>query len=487
MMKDKNIDEVFRDKLLNYEQEPPAYILENIHANTASVRRNRKIVFWRMAGVAAAILLAFVAGWQINFDSGKVTKPQTIVNLNSTLETDDLKQIASPDITNKTSIASLGVATKRLDTHLTETTQHVSPGTSSESVRNETSEIISTPKSIKYSSTNESGLITEKKEFTSLMPIKKLYRLIFQETVSTGNLQEIESNHSPDNLAEKSIDQQIMEQNKQLLLTQIDGQEKRRWLVGAQVSPAYSVSRGSHEKQYASNMLNSDPNNPVDLGGGLSVEYKSGKRWSLQSGVYYSGMSQASGNSNYSSGRGNDYAFAVDKGSEYLNTSVSVDASNNKIMMNSTAGVIELSGTNSGIVLGTNIEDKTLVSAVVVSDVRFVQNFEYIEIPLYLRYTILDSRFDVEMLGGFSSNLLVGNQTFMESNSGKSLVGKTKDMETVNYSGTLGLGFKYGLSNRIFLNVEPRIKYFLNSLSNNSSVNYKPYTIGVYTGISYQF
>jgi len=51
----------------------------------------------------------------------------------------------------------------------------------------------------------------------------------------------------------------------------------------------------------------------------------------------------------------------------------------------------------------------------------------------------------------------------------------------------LGMGFKYGLSRRISLNVEPRIKYYLNSLNSNSSVTYKPYTIGVFTGLSYEF
>jgi len=126
-------------------------------------------------------------------------------------------------------------------------------------------------------------------------------------------------------------------------------------------------------------------------------------------------------------------------------------------------------------------------NAVVVSNARFIQNFDYIEIPLYLRYTLLDSKFDVEMLGGFSSNLLVGNQTFMESNAGKSRIGSTRDMETMNYSGTLGLGLKYGLTKRVSLNVEPRVKYFLNSLNSNASVTYKPYTIGVFTGLSYEF
>jgi len=174
-------------------------------------------------------------------------------------------------------------------------------------------------------------------------------------------------------------------------------------------------------------------------------------------------------------------------GSQYFNAPLNIDSKSSKMSMNSSAGVIAFNRIPSGVILGNNIEDKSMVSAVIVSDTRFTQNFDYIEIPMILRYTLINSRFNLEMLGGLSSNLLVGNQTYMEGSNYRSLVGKTMDMQTLNYSGTLGLGLKYGLSKRIFLNVEPRVKYFLNSLNNNSSVTYKPYTIGVFTGLSYQF
>ena len=80
MRKDKNLDELFRDKLLNYEQEPPAYLLENVLAGVAGARRNRKIVIWRIAGVAAALLLAFVAGWQFNIRNGQDIKQPVSVS-----------------------------------------------------------------------------------------------------------------------------------------------------------------------------------------------------------------------------------------------------------------------------------------------------------------------------------------------------------------------------------------------------------------------
>ena len=335
----------------------------------------------------------------------------------------------------------------------------------------------------KYEKNNskvETSLVATTHESHQLKLLQARSSLIANKTEPVWRLQKQKQSE----WSVKSIDQQIMEQNQQLLMVQNAEKGKGKWLVGAQVTPEYSVSKSSQSAQYARNMLNSESSNPVDLGGGLTVEYKPGKRWSVQSGVYYSGLAQTSGNSTYG---GSKNSLVADDASKYLTTKVNVDAATNIISMNSSAGVIEFSGIPSKVVIGNNIESNSMASAVFVSDARFTQNFEYVEIPLYLRYNVLNKRFGIEMMGGFSSNLLVGNQTYIESNLGKTLVGKTNDMEVMNYSGTLGVGFKYGLSKSFFLNLEPRVKYYLNSLNTNESVSYKPYTIGVFTGLSYQF
>lgn len=472
MMKNKNIDELFREKLMNYEQEPPAYLLDNILAGAAGARRKRRIVYWRVAGVAAALLLAFVAGWQLKYlnseavDQTVVVTQNPIQNTKPTITTVPEFNLSETSI-QETQVASLKTTDEsKLDKNL------------------QTESLITFQEKKNTSEQIANERMTESVLLHTLQPMR---HLITNNNLFVNELHEMKVISSRNDQKELKIDRQIIEQNHQLLMAKNETQKKVRWMVGAQVSPTFNVSGSSHSQVYSSNMLNS-ANNPVDIGGGISVEYKKGKRLSVQSGVYYSGMGQASGNSSRSSGN-SDYLFAIaDRGAEYFNTSVNIDTKSSKMMMNSAAGVIEFNSVPSGIVLGANLDEKAMVSnAVVVSDARFVQNFEYIEIPLYLRYTIIDSRFDVEMLGGFSSNLLVGNETFMESSDGKNLVGKTQDMQLLNYSGTLGVGLKYGLSKRIFLNVEPRLKYYLNSLNNNSSVNYKPYTVGVFTGLSYEF
>ena len=295
------------------------------------------------------------------------------------------------------------------------------------------------------------------------------------------SLRKKKGNTQVHNSVEKSIDQQIMELNQQMITAEKINKQKARWLVGAQVSPEYNGAQSSHSRAYASNMLKTQATK-LDLAGGVSVEYKKGKRWSVQSGVYYSGIGQTSGNSSRNLSYAND-------GANYLNnTIVKVDASKNSYTINSNAGEVELNSIPAGMVLGASLDDKNyLASAVVVSQNTFIQDFDYLEIPLYLRYNLIESRFGISMLGGVSSNILVGNKLYVDGDLGRSLVGKTKDLETFNYSGTFGLAFKYGLTNKLSLSVEPRFKYFLNSLSSNANVTYKPYTFGVFTGLTYEF
>lgn len=463
-MKDTNIDKLFREKLLDYEKQPPAYLLENVLAGVGGARRKRRIVFWRVAGVAAALLLAFVAGWQVNYMNQETIKQPVVVNQDSSAKTTVEMNAVTEKKASSDKIQEAKVA--RAETS----------GKRDSGKREQVARQINLPDG---NPLVEPMLTSRNEEYAVLKPITHSIGLNDQ---FDPILHEKKVNSSVIDQPEQIIDKQIIEQNQQQLRVQNETRKIGHWLVGAQVSPAYSVNRSSHSSDYASNMLNTSSKAPVELGGGLSVEYKPGKRWSLQSGVYYAGLGQSSVNS-FSSNR--SLSSVADKGSEYFNAPVNIEASN--MMINSKVGVIEMNGIPSEVVVGNNLEDKTMASAVVVSYARFIQNFQYIEIPLYLRYSVIDTRFDVELMGGLSSNVLIGNETYMESSAGKSLVGKTQDMQGMNYSGTFGLGMKYGLSKRLFLNVEPRIKYYLNSLNNNSAVTYKPYTIGIYTGISYQF
>jgi hypothetical protein len=456
-MKDtNNIDELFRIKLQNFGKVPPGHILENILSGTTTSNKRKKMVVWRIVAVAAMLLLAFVAGWQYNV--------QLNSNLNQTAKTTH-KAVDESNHKN--------VSPSERTSNIVSSSQILKTTARNQVIAEKLRSDKTTPETI-------ISAVASNDSSSAIKPIQSLSGTIQANTASELKLQQKKTCDLP----VKSIDQQIMEQNQKMLLAQNSEKMKGKWLMGAQVSPSYNVSNGTQNKQYSMNMLTTESSNQVDLGAGLTVEYKPGKRWSLQSGVYYSGLSQTSQNS---VNKNPQNSLVTNGASDYLNTKLNVDAKTNKISMNSSAGVIEFSTIPSQLVIGKNIEANSMASAVFVSEAQFTQSFDYIEIPLYLRYTLLDSRFAIEMLGGLSSNVLVGNQAYLENSSGKIEIGKTQDMEPVNYSSTVGIGFKYGLSKSIFLNLEPRFKYYLNSLNSNEAVTYKPYTINVFTGLSYQF
>jgi hypothetical protein len=155
--------------------------------------------------------------------------------------------------------------------------------------------------------------------------------------------------------------------------------------------------------------------------------------------------------------------------------------------MNGSAGVIGIEKLPASVRISSLMESYAGNNELLLNSDDFEQRFEYIEVPLFVRYKLIDKNWDMDMLGGFSANMLVGNGVYLNNGSENSYVGKTKDMSRLNYSASMGFGMGYQLTNKIELRVEPQIKYYLKSLSNNPDVHFKPYSIGIYTGVSYRF
>ena len=106
---------------------------------------------------------------------------------------------------------------------------------------------------------------------------------------------------------------------------------------------------------------------------------------------------------------------------------------------------------------------------------------------MYLRYNLLDKRFGIEVLGGVNAGFVVGNNAYIDNEYGKQNVGSTEDISTLNFSGTVGVGVNYMLGKHFSLAVEPRLNYYLSSINTNSEVVYRPYRIGIFTGVYYEF
>jgi len=277
-------------------------------------------------------------------------------------------------------------------------------------------------------------------------------------------------------------DQRKMEENSTFLALNKTKSADGNWMIGAAVSPNYSMIKTSQSSEYLRSMANSQSTDNLNLAGGLSVEYKTKKRWSIQSGIYYNKLEQLSGSSLSSQ---NGLAF----GPEGLNNlfNAPVFANNGLMAMNSVAGVIQIANLPSNVRIEGSLDHAQLGKNTLVTNADFNQRFEYLEIPLYFRYLLIDSKIDIQVLSGLSTNILVGNNVYMQDENGKSKIGSTIGMTNFNYSGVFGLGFNYSLTSSLYLNIEPRFKYYFNSLNENKDISYQPYTFGIYTGISYAF
>lgn len=114
------------------------------------------------------------------------------------------------------------------------------------------------------------------------------------------------------------------------------------------------------------------------------------------------------------------------------------------------------------------------------------QSTQYIEVPVEMSYAILNKKITIALKGGMSTLFLTENKISINSEDGNTQIGKASNLNTIHFSSNVGLGLGYTFLKNFQFNVEPTLRYQLNTFTKNSE-NFSPYVIGVNTGISYKF
>jgi len=121
------------------------------------------------------------------------------------------------------------------------------------------------------------------------------------------------------------------------------------------------------------------------------------------------------------------------------------------------------------------------------SNTSINQSLGFIEVPLEIQYALLNKKLGINVIGGFSSFFLNNNEISSKGESGtRILLGEATNLNKISYSANFGLGLNYQVSKKIDFNLEPMFKYQINTF-NNTSGDFKPYFIGVYTGFAIKF
>ena len=79
------------------------------------------------------------------------------------------------------------------------------------------------------------------------------------------------------------------------------------------------------------------------------------------------------------------------------------------------------------------------------------QSLSYLEVPIILRYKIVDKTLDFNLIGGVSYNMLLDNSVYTIVEGGKYPIGATDGLNFLTISSSLGMGMEYNLSNKVLI------------------------------------
>ncbi len=233
----------------------------------------------------------------------------------------------------------------------------------------------------------------------------------------------------------------------------------KKWSVGPTVSPIYynSLQNGSPVND---NLTDNRTTTDDAFSYGIKINYQLTKKINLQSGVNKVEMAYNTKGVN---------AFISTEKNAVTNTNtnrpgVILTPTANNIIGISDASHVGKSGLNGDI----------------------NQSLEYFELPLEMKYNLYDSKLGFNLVGGISTYLLTKNTVSLVSQNQITDLGGANNLNTINFSGNLGFDLDYKISKSWYFNVTPMFKYQFNTYSNNSG-NFKPYYLGVYSGLNYKF
>ena len=249
----------------------------------------------------------------------------------------------------------------------------------------------------------------------------------------------------------------------------------QRFLVGASMSPTMGFSSGAEDLRL-SDLMNGEKSRPT-LATGLTFGYKISDRLTIQSGIGLSSIGQTITGVDVFAGLSDFYAVK----SSYL---YSVETSSGLILAGNTDLYLADNHDRVGtLVQGADPSKYQLTQ--VGDDIR--QVFRYLELPLMLRYKVIDSKLGLNLSGGFAYGLLVDNMAYTGTGSDMVPVGHTEGINMHNLSSQLGLGMEYNISSKISFNLEPVFKYYVTPISDIYGSFYKPYSLGVWSGFYFKF
>lgn len=484
----KHIDRLFQEGFKDFEATPSDAVWKNIEANLNEKKKKRRVIplWWRYAGVAALLLLLLTVG-NLLFNNTKTSTKNQIVDIEKTSEEKSDVIIANPLNTGGQSGNSIA------NNNNSEETKQLSKSTLSEKINNASiaNNQTGSNKNETESISNNRTLLNNKNNHQTIANANDKNGLFLKENISdeatvasiiekpsssvnnemlVDKIEAIEiiNKASETNIAattakEEAIDnkgntltiEEAIEKNKNIIK---EDNKTNRWSIAPNAAPVYfnTLGKGSSiDQQFNNNSKTGD----VNMSYGISTSYAINKKLKVRSGINKVNLGyntndivvfQSSGSS----------SSALKNVSGALNTESDVSVASGEALTPESFGS---------------------------SNTSINQSLGYIEIPLEFQYSFSEKRLGVNVIGGFSSFFLNDNSVHSENANGqRTFLGEANNINNTSYSANFGVGLNYKFSKKIDLNLEPTFKYQFNTF-NNTTGNFTPYFIGVYTGFAIKF
>ena len=494
MKKNKNIDELFKERFKNFEASPSPDVWNKIQTKLKEKDDRKVIPLWfKLAGVAALFAVLFTIGNSIlNLPSNKIN--DSIVNKNS-IEINIEK--AKNTIVDNNVIQNDIVSTE--DNNEVKSTKELLIKKASNFTNNsngvdrsETTVASNNKKARVYGKQSKEGLIQSSelsikkqesvaKETTNLID-KSENQLIKQNIEINKNVEVVAVNKNIKDTSETSLSTEskelVKEENKksifdaiketsggQVVIAKLDNTPQNRWEVTPNVAPVYynSLTEGSSiDPSFSDNPKNGD----LNIAYGVKVSYNLNKRLSMRSGVSNVNLSYSTTGLDIGTGPISASTASIEYSSR----------NNVTIVVDKGALVNQNPDDTFGNITPKSTNGEPLLN----------QKISYYEMPLELNYTLINKNIGISVIGGFSALLLGNNEVSIEAGDFNEVLGEASNLSSLSFTTNVGLGLNYSFSKKLMFNIEPMFKYQLNPYT-DSSVNFKPYYLGIYSGLSFKF
>lgn len=475
MKENKNIDRLFQEQFRGFEETPDNQVWLNIEAELKKDKKRKVIPLWiKCSGIAAAFLLGlFTLNMNQTFHSK--TENRIVLDTKTSKDASNKKRIY-PQKNSKKSLNEVQIVSNskenskykkeiiytNLSKSNTKDEKNSSPYSSTKVLvyqkKNPKNAEVFLPKSnlsLNQAGTNESNkfqsLNTEKNSVTNSNSLANVQNQIPEKKESKEK--EESTNTELPNELEEILKAKSVKKNG------IVANSKNKWQITPNVAPLY-LNANSGGSPIDEQLSNYEKKSEKSVSFGIGVHYAVSNKIVVRTGINKLTVGYNTSNVLYSTGLTANNLRNVDY---FSNNAVKFVNERNYSLL--TTSEKEIQSTNTG---------------------NLNQKMGYYELPMEVSYAVLDKKFGINLIGGFSTLFLNENTISLVSPQSNIELGEAKNLNQVHFSTNVGLGFKYQITKSFQINMEPMVKYQLNTFSNNSG-DFKPLFIGLYSGISYGF